>query len=195
MVSPSTPLMDAGEGLIRKVGLDGIINTFPIDVQLGFSMKLAFTPSGELLVAETGAGNIRAIEKHGSSKTIAGGGSVIGAHEVLATEASITPYSVVYTSKFSILCSDWNSRVYQLYGKCFGIDYFKGVSGHGTCVGEDQCQCDEWMGIDCSITHCFSVTSHLPGVVCSGRGKCVRPNKCLCDKGFKGHKCHIPVFD
>ncbi len=105
-------IMDGG-GLIRKVGLDGIINTFPIDVQLESSQKLAFTPSGELLVAETGAGNIRAIDKHGSSKTIAGGGSVIGAHEVPATEASITPYSVVYTSKFGILFSDWNIPIFQ----------------------------------------------------------------------------------
>ncbi len=49
-----------------------------------------------------------------------------------------------------------------------------------------------WMGLDCSITHCFGVTSNVPDVVCSGKGKCVSHNKCKCSDEFRGHKCQRP---
>ncbi len=89
-----------------------------------------------------------------------------------------------------IVASGWLGANCSVMSECFGIAFV--CSGHGSCVATDQCQCDEgWMGVDCSITHCFGVTSNVPDVVCSGK-ECVRHNKCRCVDGFRGHKCQRP---
>ncbi len=81
-----------------------------------------------------------------------------------------------------------------LFAGMYKLSHHLVNSSRGSCIGTDQCACnDGWMGMDCSITHCFGVTSNLPDRVCSGKGKCVRPNKCHCDDGFGGHKCQIPL--
>jgi hypothetical protein len=55
-------------------------------------------------------------------------------------------------------------------------------SDHGTCVGKDECRCDEnWSGTDCDVPLCK--------YDCYDRGKCIDANLCECNYGFSGNLC------
>ncbi len=205
-------IADLDNGRIRKVFLNGTITTvagggtvigdaLATNVKLSSPSNVAFTSSGELLVAEYGK-NVRKIDNSGFVRVIAGGGSESPSYNtpIPAKTASIKPFAVAYARDGSdvIFIGDHRGFIFKLtrLQMCYGVksDNSAVCSGHGSCIKTDECQCDNgWMGIDCSITHCFGITSNLPDRVCSGKGKCVRLNKCHCDDGFRGHKCQIPL--
>ncbi len=198
-------IADSGNSLIRKVGLDGIISTVagggktlrgdlpPKEVYLNFPIAIAFTPSGELLVADYNNGVVRKMASDGSViKMIAGGGGT-RVDGILATSAFIQPSSVAYTT-FGILIGDQsNRRVRQLYSRCFGVrvNETSVCSGHGTCVGPDVCECnDGWMGDDCSVALCFGIVFNETSV-CSGHGSCIGLDECQCNDGWLVVDCSI----
>ncbi len=192
--------------VIRKVGLDGKIETVAgggesmgdapaKEVMLSSPRFAALTPSGELLVADFYGGRIRKLDKNGFMRVIAGGGTVVSGQLTPAKTASLKPSSVIYARDGTddILIGDHNGYIMKLsIVECSGVkaNSASACSGHGSCIGTDQCQCnDGWSGSDCSITHCFGFTSNHPNV-CSGHGKCVKPYECHCDVGHRGHHCH-----
>ncbi|MFC2036027.1 MauE/DoxX family redox-associated membrane protein [Chloroflexota bacterium] len=79
---------------------------------------------------------------------------------------------------------------------CFGIPgNDPGVcSGHGTCVGTDNCQCDAgWTGLDCEfeeVTHyyCNGIWQG-DSSVCSTHGTCGNDGLCTCAEGYSGSDC------
>ncbi len=206
-------IADYSNNRIRKVFLNGTITTvagggtetgdaLATSVKLSSPSNVAFTSSGELFVADYAGNVVRKIDNSGFMKVIAGGGSLAPSYNtpVPATTASIKPFAVAYGRDGSdaIFIGDNRGLIFMLSNrtKCHGVesDNTTVCSSRGSCIGTHQCACnDGWMGVDCSVTHCFGVTSNLPDRVCSGKGKCVRPNKCHCDDGFGGHKCQIPL--
>ncbi len=205
-------IVDSGNQLIRKVDSNGTITTIAgggtiigdapaTSVKLGSLETMAFTPSGEMLVADSGKKAIQKMDHSGFMKVIAGGGSETPSPDnpIPAKTAFIQPLVVAYARDGSdaFFVSDNKGFIHKLTSstKCYGVQSDNSVvcSGHGSCIGEDRCKCDNgWMGLDCSITHCFGVTSNVPDVVCSGKGECVSHNKCKCSDRFRGHKCQRP---
>ncbi len=152
-------------------------------------------PSGELLIADFVNQRIRRVDRNGYMEVIAGGGAKIANSAIPAKTTAIFPTSVVYTPGFGLLVGDGYGRIHELYTECFGVRNHldTACSRHGYCVGFDQCRCEDgWLTDDCSITHCFGITSNIPDVVCSGRSTCVNHNECECNDGFRGHKCQRP---
>lgn len=206
---------------IRKVGLDGIISTVvgggnhtgfddapATSIKLPWLSTVQFSPDGEMFVTDSDQteGNWNSIRKVGTDgiiKVIAGGGGtkrVPSTHPIGARTAIVNPVALAFDVDGSgdMFVSDYWGKIHKLIKgrRCFGIRGNKAsvCSGHGQCIAPDLCECDRgWMGADCTITHCFGISSNLPDRVCSGRGKCVRPNKCHCNDGFRGHKCHHRV--
>ncbi len=130
-------------------------------------------PSGEMLSSESLS--IRKMDNSGFMKVIGGSGSKSPSsdHPIPAKSASIQPRVVAY-ARDGIVIGDDRGYVFMLSNrtKCYGVwsDNSAVCYGHGSCIGEDRCKCgDGWVGLDCSITHCFGFTSNLPDVVCSGR--------------------------
>ena len=208
-------IADNENNRIRKVFLNSTITTVAgggtmtgdgpaTSVQLSMPEGIAFTPSGEMFVTES-AGlfrGIRKMEKSGFMKIIAGGGSEAPSsnNSIPGKTAFIQPVVVAHARDGSdtIFIGDNRGYIYKLTSitKCYGIESDNSAvcSGHGSCISLDECECDSgWMGLDCSITHCFGISSNLPNRACSGKGKCVRPNKCHCEAGYRGHKCHRPI--
>ncbi len=210
-------ISDAGEWFIadsgnthyvRKVDLDGKIDTIAgggteggdapaKDVELLNVRGLDVAPSGELVLAEYGKGRVRRMNSRGFLEVLAGGGSTTPTSDGIPPKtASLWPASVVYTrdGRENILAVHQYGSIFMLVKMtCFGEKSTSPsvCSGHGSCTSPDQCKCSEgWMGVDCSITHCFGITSNLSGRVCSGKGECVRHNKCHCEDGFGGLRCH-----
>lgn len=75
--------------------------------------------------------------------------------------------------------------------QCFGRDTSDPnvCSSHGTCVGQDDCDCTgNYFGDDCSITTCFGSLSNETDV-CSGRGLCFPQDTCTCADGYEGDEC------
>ncbi len=159
-------------------------------------ISIALGKGGEVYIADTYNYRIRMINSAGIISTIAGDGQDRHAGDGgPATEASFTvPNYVSVAPNGDLYVCDFN-RVRVIYASsmsCFGLNSEDPnvCSGYGSCTGIDQCKCREgWMGIDCSITHCFGVTSNLPDLVCSGKGTCVKPDECHCNPGHRGHKC------
>ncbi len=201
-------IADRDNQLIRKVFLNSTITTVAgggtvtgdgpaTSVQLNKPQSIAFTSSGELLVADYARSVIQKMDQSGFMKVIAGGGSEVPSPTgpIPAKTANISPRSIAYARDGSdtVFIGD-RGYIFMLSNrtKCYGVwsDNSAVCSGHGSCLGTDQCLCNRgWMQVDCSITHCFGVTSTLPDVVCSGRGKCVNQNKCECKDGYRGHRC------
>lgn len=79
---------------------------------------------------------------------------------------------------------------------CFGIpDSDPTVcSGHGTCIAENTCSCNEgWYGVQCDLPFiCFGLPSYDPDV-CSGHGSCIAENTCGCETGYTGGECEFAV--
>ncbi len=201
-------IADTWNDRIRKVDSNGIITTVAgggesiddgqatmvlVDKPEGVAVLL----SGELLIADLSHSRIRRVDRNGYMEVIAGGGDTISSSAIPALTTSVSPTHILYTPGFGILVGDNVGKILKLYkeSECFGVSNHLDTvcSGHGDCVDLDQCQCkDEWFNNDCSVTHCFGVTSNIPDVVCSGRGQCIRHNECECNDGFRGHKCQRP---
>ena len=81
-------------------------------------------------------------------------------------------------------------------GHGYGHHHTHVCSGHGKCVDDDVCDCDDdWIGPTCNITtvfECFGLSSTHPKV-CRRHGKCVSEDECLCDDRFFGPKCKRKV--
>ena len=57
-------------------------------------------------------------------------------------------------------------------------------SGHGECIGEGSCLCNEgWLGATCSTANCTERND------CSSHGSCLVPNVCTCDAAYIGDDC------
>ncbi len=187
---------------IRKVASNGV-NGFSgdggpaVDASFGGEIYIATGKDGEVYISDKDNSRIRmVVNSSGIISTIAGNGKYVRTGDGgPATEASfkylgrlsVAPNGDIYVSDYSGVRVIHPSSV-----SCFGINVEDSnvCSGHGKCSKSDVCTCDQgWMGIDCSITHCFGFTSNLPDLVCSGRGKCVQHNKCRCEDGYRGSKC------
>ncbi len=197
----------ANDDNVRKVGMNGMIDTIAgggteggdapaKDVELMNVQGLDVAPSGELVLAEYGKGRVRKMSSSGFLEVLAGGGSTTPTSNGIPPKtASLYPASVAYTrdGRENFIVVHQYGRILMLVKMtCFGVKSTSPsvCSGHGSCTSPDQCKCNEgWMGVDCSITHCFGVTSNLPDRVCSGKGECVRHNKCHCEDGFGGLRC------
>ena len=198
-------IADSGNNLIRKVGLDGIISTVagggqitgndlpPKQVKLQFPTGIAFTSSGELLVADFNYKAIRAIASDGSiMRLIAGRGSQ-QPNKVSAKSALIDPASLAYTTTFGILIGDQSrKRILQMYTGCFGVNVEDPsvCSGNGTCVGHDTCECKNGLRGDCVLKQCFGIMFDETSV-CSGHGSCIGLDQCKCNDGWLGVDCTI----
>jgi len=83
---------------------------------------------------------------------------------------------------------------------CNGVpaDDSETCSGHGDCIAENTCECDEgWKGTVCDQRRpkwCFGYPSTCPGV-CSGHGTCCGWDTCACDEGWTGEQCDVPICD
>ncbi len=203
-------IADYGNKRIRKVYLNDTITTIAgggtetgdapaTSVRLTNPTSMSFMPSGEMLVADYNGNVVRKMDGSGFMRVIAGGGSKAPSSDnpIPAKTTYLSPRTIAYARDGgdAIFIGDNRGFIFKLtvVRMCYGVksDNSAVCSGHGTCIGTDQCLCNSgWMQVDCSITHCFGVSSNLPGRVCSGKGKCVRPNKCHCDDGYLGHKCH-----
>ncbi len=202
-------IADTHNNRIRKVGLDGKIQTVAgggeqIDdapatqVFLNRPRYVHFTPSGELLVVDEYGQRVRKMDKNGFMRVIAGGGTTVPVPGVAITAktASFRPSAAIYARDGSddILISDHNGYIMRLsIAECDGVRADNGsvCSGHGSCVGIDQCQCnDGWSAEDCTVARCFGFTSGHPSI-CSAHGSCVAPDGCTCNDGWMGIDCSI----
>ena len=200
----------SGARFVLKIGIDGHIEKVAgngvsgfsgdgsnaVDASFGEYISIAMGKDGEVYIADTINYRIRMINSTGIISTIAGDGQKRYAGDGgPAIEASFTSLDCVNVAPNGDLYVCDKTRVRLIYSSrraCFGLTAEDPTvcSGHGSCTDVDQCKCDEgWMGIDCSITHCFGFTSNLPDRVCSGRGTCVQHNKCQCKEGYRGHNC------
>ncbi len=200
----------SGASFVLKIGIDGHIRKVAgngakgfsgdggnaVDASLKGEIHIAIGKDGEVYIADKYNYRIRMINSTGIISTIAGDGQKKYAGDGgPAIEASFTSLDCVNVAPNGDLYVCDKTRVRLIYSSrraCFGLDSEDPnvCSGYGSCADVDQCKCDEgWMGIDCSITHCFGVTSNLPDRVCSGQGKCVKPDECHCNPGHRGHKC------
>jgi hypothetical protein len=74
---------------------------------------------------------------------------------------------------------------------CFGYkqDDLRVCNGHGTCLGEDICDCDRlYYGSNCTQFDCFGVNKYNQSV-CNNNGQCLSPNICACKNGVTGDYC------
>lgn len=89
---------------------------------------------------------------------------------------------------------------------CFSItfNHSEVCSGHGKCIGYDQCLCNDyfggsqceiscesgsdWSGVRCNKPRCYGLSWDDPNV-CHGRGFCVGPNNCSCIDNYKNNDC------
>ncbi len=181
----------AGNGAVAFSGDGGPA----VDASLGDYISIALGKDGEVYIADTSNYRIRMINSAGIISTIAGDGQErYAGDDGPAIETSFSyPFGLSVASNGDLYVSD-DTRVRMIYSSrgCFGLtaEDPNVCSGHGSCTDVDQCKCNEgWMGIDCSITHCFRFTSNLPDRVCSGKGTCVKPDECHCNPGHRGHQC------
>ncbi len=188
-------------GRIRKIagnGASGISGDGgpAVDASLGNDyICVAIGKDGDVYIADTANYRIRMINSSGIISTIAGDGQYAGEGGPARETSFKFPFGFALSvaSNGDLYVSDEN-RLRMIYSSrsCFGLNVedTSVCSGHGKCSKSDVCTCDKgWVGINCSITHCFGFTSNLPDVVCSGRGKCVKPDECHCNPGHRGHKC------
>jgi len=105
----------------------------------------------------------------------------------------------------------WEIKInFCLIFQCFGTEMtdIQNVcsGGHGECIGENTCCCeDEWSGLDCSDKicpviqstlnfECFNI-SLLNISVCSGHGICLTENNCSCIGLWIGDECSIKILN
>jgi alpha-tubulin suppressor-like RCC1 family protein len=62
-------------------------------------------------------------------------------------------------------------------------------SGHGSCISQEFCECNNYVGQYCSLTTCSGVISNS-SLVCSSHGSCIGYNNCTCN-GYDGSNCEI----
>ncbi len=211
-------IVDYDNGRIRKVHLNGAITTvagggtetgdaLATSVQIVNPEGMVVTPSesvsftGQLLVAEySGRGIVRKMDSSGFMRVIAGGGSETPSpnHPIPAKTANMAPKAVAYARDGSdaIFISDNRGFIFKLTisPKCYGVESNNSAvcSGHGSCIGEDRCKCDNgWMGANCSVMpECFGIVFN-DTFFCSGHGSCVATDQCQCDEGWMGVDCSI----
>ncbi len=191
---------------IRKVDMNGTITTvagggtetvdaLATSTKLSNPNSVAFTPSGEMFVADNDGSVIRKMDNSGFMRVIAGGGSQTpsSTNPIRSKSASIKPSAIIYASDGSdaIFFGDFG-HIYKLFlFECFGVMGTKACSGNGTCVQTDQCECDDgWTGSDCSLLTCFGIARNVASV-CSGHGSCIGIDECQCDSGWMGVDCSI----
>lgn len=95
-------------------------------------------------------------------------------------------------------CSDTcdNNRGYYNYRQtCRYCSRNDTCSGHGRCLDDGLCQCDEgWAGeIDGSRPCSLPCQADSGGKPCSGHGVCVAGGQCQCTSPYCGQICDIPL--
>ena len=124
-------------------------------MKLNKPQSIAFILYGELLVANYGRNVIRKMDNSGFMKVIAGGGSETPSSDnpIPAKTAFIIPMVIAYARDGSdaIFIGDDSGYIFKLTIKrmCYGVwsDNSAVCSGHGTCIGTDECKCDSgWSG-------------------------------------------------
>ncbi|EFC36341.1 predicted protein [Naegleria gruberi] len=69
-------------------------------------------------------------------------------------------------------------------------------NGHGKCIGQDQCQCNNgYSGIECKTKHfdCNGVNPDHPDA-CGGGGHCISQDTCLCDNVVQQYFCRLTCY-
>ncbi|EFC48506.1 predicted protein [Naegleria gruberi] len=97
-----------------------------------------------------------------------------------------------FVNKLTPYCVKGKLNSFKSYcvNECFGIaDETKGCSGHGYCLGLDQCSCFAgYNGSKCEDFTCNSILKSQANV-CSGHGICSSYNNCTCSLGYYGANC------
>ncbi len=182
---------------VLKVGTDGRIRKFAGNGQYAFSgdggpavdaafvdaRGLALGKSGEVYIADSGNHRVRMVNSEGIISTIAGNGiDTLDGDGGPAKAASFEyPWNVHVAPNGDLYVCDGN-RLRMIYSSrtCFGLNVEDPnvCSGHGACVNNDQCTCNEgYTGDSCSEPICFNKPSTDP-TVCSGHGTCSSVDKC-----------------
>ncbi len=157
-------IVDYGNNRVRKVDLHGIISTvvgggtetgdaLATSVKLSSPSSISLTSSGELLVAEYGKSVVRKVDDSGFMRVIAGGGSKAPSNNPIPVKTAIFKSLVVSYARDgsdAIFIGEDRCYIYMLshQTKCYGVwsDNSAVCSGHGSCIGTDQCQCDDgWL--------------------------------------------------
>jgi len=123
-------IADADECRVRKISLDGIIQTIAGTAVCGFSgdagpatlaqlnqpYGLALDTAGNLYIADLGNARVRKISADGTISTIAGGGTVAAADGVQATTAQLNaPRNAAAGADGSVYISDFGAhQVYRI---------------------------------------------------------------------------------
>ena len=128
-------IVDSNNLRIRKVDSNDIITTVAgggtmtgdapaTQVKLNNPQSIAFTSSGEMLVADYGKKAIRKMDQSGFMKVIAGSGSKSPSsdHPIPAKSASIQPRVVAY-ARDGIVIGDDRGYIFTLSNrtKCYGV--------------------------------------------------------------------------
>ena len=67
-------------------------------------------------------------------------------------------------------------------------------SGNGTCIADDECQCNSgFLGNNCEYVQCFGISNEMVQQVCNGHGICIGPDVCLCDYNYQGESCNQTI--
>ena len=203
-------IADYGNNRVRKVDLHGIVTTvagggtiigdaLATSVRLNSPPSISLTSSGEMLVIDYNGNVVRKMDASGFMKAIAGGGSESpsSTDPIPAKTAAIKPKVVAYARDGSdaIFIGDLGGYVFMLSNraKCYGVwsDNSTVCSGHGTCMGPDECKCENgWTGHDCSVAYCYDIKFNDKSV-CSGHGSCIKTDACECDDGWSGTNCSV----
>ncbi len=139
---------DAGENRVRKISLDGTIQTLAGSGQAGYSgdggpalsarlnhpYGIALDLAGDLYIADLGNARVRMIDTSGTISTVAGGGTsaVSGSTNLAATAAQLSaPRNVAIDIPGNLYISDFNAQ--QVYRVTPGgvISVFAGTGTAG----------------------------------------------------------------
>ena len=180
---------------------------------------IAFSASGELIIADSDNCRIRKVLQDGTITTLVGTDACTfnGDGWVSNGLALNYPSNVYVAPSGDLYIADASSnRVRRVrtignvvcpsnyYGESCSITTCSGTfnndsrvcSSHGSCLSYNNCSCSSgYDGVNCEWPVCFGILSSN-ATVCSGHGNCTTVNTCTCNSGYSGNLCQnviVPV--